>query len=246
MAAPIDEVSLNDGMFFVRQLLHGAGGEHMALTEHSHSVGHLPEQVNVVGDHHHRLAGLAVGIEDEIAHASGAGWIQARGGFVEEQQLGVERHRAGQAGALEHAATELVGQLYAGIGWQPRQGQLAVGQAIDQRIVELAVFAQRQAHVLAHGQRAEQAAVLEHHAPTQAQATRLRRIERGDVLAEQADAAGRGPLKQDHLAQQHRLARAAAAHNRQDFALLHGEAEVFVHGVAAKARAQTLHLDHGR
>jgi len=68
--------------------------------------------------------------------------------------------------------------------------------------------------------------------------------ERGDVLAEDPDVSRGRPLQQDHLAQQHRFARAAAAGDGEDLASAHVEIEIGVHGVAAETGADLLHLDH--
>ena len=104
-------------------------------------------------------------------------------------------------------------------GARPVMRELPGGDLVDQRVVQVGVLAQRQADVLLHRQRAEQAAVLEHHAPAPAQRERLRRASSvGQVDAEHADRARVRALQQDHLAQQRRLARAAAADQREDLA----------------------------
>jgi hypothetical protein len=72
------------------------------------------------------------------------------------------------------------------------------------------VLAQRHGHVLRHRQRGKQRAVLEHHAEAPSHRVDFGRRGRPHVGAQQAHAAGGGPLQADHLAQQHRLAGAAA------------------------------------
>ncbi|MNT89931.1 hypothetical protein D3C72_2307470 [compost metagenome] len=60
----------------------------------------------------------------------------------------------------------------------------------------------------------------------------------------------RRPGQAQDLAQQHRLARAGAAHQRQHLAALHGEVQVLVHGegfiALAKLRPQALNVHDGR
>jgi hypothetical protein len=135
------------------------------------------------------------------------------------------------------------GNFRPGVGRQAGQRQLPFGDLVDQRVVERAELAQRQADVLAHREGAEQAAALEHHAPALAQRQRLPRVERGDVVAEQQHAARARPLQADDLAQQHRLARSAAAGQPEDLAAAHAQVQPVVHGVAAEAGADLLQLD---
>ena len=105
----------------------------------------------------------------QCVDAAGAVRVEAGGRFVEKQQLRVERQRARQRRAFEHAAAQFRGILQPGLRLQAGQGDLPGGDLIDQRVVEIGVFAQRQADVVQHVERAEQAAVLEHHAPALAQ-----------------------------------------------------------------------------
>ena len=109
--------------------------------------------------------------------------------------------------------------------------------------VELGVLAQRQADVLRHRQRAEQAAMLEHHAPALAQRERFVVAELVQVDAEHPDRARVRALQQDHFAQQRRLAGAAAADQREDLGAAHLEVESGVHDVVAEARRHLADLD---
>src|SRR3712207_7836004 len=54
---------------------------------------------------------LLVDLLDELAQERGADGVEARVGLVEEHDVRVEDERAGEPGALAHAAGELVGHL---------------------------------------------------------------------------------------------------------------------------------------
>ena len=89
--------------------------------------------------------------------------IESGRGLVEHQDVASQRHGARDAGALEHAAGELGRHQRFGVAHldltqqQPRR-QVLFGQA------EIGELVERKAHVLQHGERAEQGAALVHHA----------------------------------------------------------------------------------
>ena len=90
----------------------GGGGAH---GERDDAVGHEHGFVDVVGDHDD---GALVGfpdVEDLILDLGAGEGIEGGEGFVEKQDLGVERERAGEGGALAHAAGEFVGFLVRGV-----------------------------------------------------------------------------------------------------------------------------------
>src|SRR5438034_2931498 len=62
-----------------------------------------------MGHDHHRRAEAIAQLEDEVVQQLGADGVQARRRLVEEEDVGVERHGPGQAGALAHAAADLRG-----------------------------------------------------------------------------------------------------------------------------------------
>jgi hypothetical protein len=80
------------------------------------------------------------------------------------------------------------------------------------------VLPERDGDVLGHGERREERAVLEQHAEAPAQRVHARLVGLPHVLAEEARATARGPQQADHLLQQDRLARPAAADERDQLA----------------------------
>ena len=61
----------------------------------------------LVRDHHHRRAEAVAQLEDQIVEPPRADRIQAGRGLVEEEDVGIERYRARQAGPLTHPAADL-------------------------------------------------------------------------------------------------------------------------------------------
>ena len=105
-------------------------------------------------------------------------------GSSRNKQLGIERQRAGERGALDHAAGELGGKLVGGVRRQPDERNLQHRELVGERLGERQVLAHRDLHVLLHRQPGEQRALLEHHAEALLQAHPLGRRQRVDVLAE--------------------------------------------------------------
>ena len=144
-------------------------------------------------------------------NAGGAVRIKTRGRFIEKQQFRIECQRAGEGGALHHAAAQFGWILSGNLRLQAGQGDFPVRQFIDQRIVQPAVLPQRQPHIFLDRERTEQAAMLEHHPPALAQREGCFIRQFMKVNAEHPDRARVGALQQDHFAQQSGFAGAAAA-----------------------------------
>ena len=133
------------------------------------------QRIEIVGDHDHGQAEAALQAADQPVERRGADRIEAGGRLVQEQDLRIERERAGETGALAHAAGQLGRELVAGVVRQADQGELERGQLLEQRLRQLQALAQRRLDVLGDGQRAEQGAVLEQHALPRLQGVPLRR-----------------------------------------------------------------------
>jgi hypothetical protein len=62
--------------------------QHLALVHRQHAVGHARDQAHVVLDHQHRDAEVVLDVLDPERHVAGFLDVEARGGLVEQQQLG--------------------------------------------------------------------------------------------------------------------------------------------------------------
>ena len=108
---------LPDHRLLARQQ-HLAGPEHrqVPVVEQADVVRHRAGGVDVVGDDQAGGVGLGVEVDDQLVQVGGAHRVEAGVGLVEQDDLGVEHQRTGQAGALAHAAGDLAGQLVLGAG----------------------------------------------------------------------------------------------------------------------------------
>src|SRR5690606_34881612 len=89
----------------------------------------------------------------------------------------------------------------------------------------------------------EKCAVLEHHADATPQRRELGRARAPDVGAQKPDASRGRPVQADDLAQEHRLAAAAAADERDQLAAADSQVDAVVHHLRAEARAHRVDLD---
>src|SRR5213594_80714 len=80
----------------------------LGVEEHA-VAGDREDAGQLMGHDHHRRAEAIAQLEDEVVQQLGADGVQARRRLVEEEDVGVERHGPGQAGALAHAAADLRG-----------------------------------------------------------------------------------------------------------------------------------------
>jgi len=190
-----------------------------------------------VFDHHHGDAQIAADVVDPEGQIAGFLRVQARGGFVEKQQLGPRTQRAAQFHHLAHA----VGQA--------RDPGIAPGRQIEEFDDVLdagAVFlfaagqgggAQHllppgpgakavtpQQQVVEHCRRLEQFDVLK--GAGDAQMGDARAGQAGDILPLEQDAALRGVEHPRHQVQHRGLARAVRADHRQHLAGVDRQADI--------------------
>ena len=124
--------------------------------------------------------------EVEVA---GGDRIEAGGRLVEEDDLRIERQRAGERHALGHAAGKLGGKLVGVARREADHLELGDGDLVHQPLGDVEMLAHRELHVLAHGQRGEQRALLEEHAPAALDRAPLASLGRVQVDAEHLDRA---------------------------------------------------------
>ena len=120
------------------------------MADDDDAPGQRLDVVHVMRGQQHRGAAFAVGAQHELAHGQLGGCVQADGGLVQEQDLGLVQQGRGDLGA--HALAQ--GQLAHGLVQQPLQvqhgHQLVAGARKAQRIDTVQVAQQVEAVV--HGQ----------------------------------------------------------------------------------------------
>ena len=105
------------------------------------------------------------------------------------------------------------------------------------------MFLERHLHVLAHGQRGEQGAVLEQHAGVALDAQAVGRIARARIHAQYFNLPGIGRAQAEDGAHQHRFAGARTANHAENFATAHIQVQAIVHGLAAETVDQSAQAD---
>ena len=185
--------------------------------------------------------------QDQLVEGGGADRVEPGGRLVEEQQLRIERQRAGDAGALAHAAGQLGREFGAGVDGEARHRDLVGGDLVEQLLVDAGIeFLDRHLDVLGDGQRREQRAALEQHAPAAADMLGLLLVAADHRLAEHRDLALVGRLQADDRAHQHRLAGARAADHAEDLAAPDVEVEPVMDDLLAEAVPEAADLDDRR
>src|SRR2546430_3069115 len=196
-----------------------------------------------VPDHPRRAEAIAQ-LEDEVVQQLGADGVQARRRLVEEEDVGVERHGPGQAGALAHAAADLRGIELLEAS-QADQRELQRDELGDLRRREPRVLAERETDVLGQRQRApERAALVQHPEAAHDPLARLR-LRRPEAFAVVEDAAAGGVDEADQVPEQRALAATAAAHDHEDLAGPHREVQVALDDALAVPPVEVAHRDAG-
>jgi hypothetical protein len=194
----------------------------LALGEHRDTVADRIERVEIVGDEEHGEAERIAEFQDELVECRRADRIEPRGGLVEEQQLGIERQRAGDAGPLLHAAGKLAREFGTGFRRQTAHHDLVRRDLVHQLLLELwKIFADRHLDVFGDGQGREEGRALEQYAPALADILGLLLAAAHHGFAEHQNFALLRRLQPDDRAHQHRLARAGTADDPKDFAPAH-------------------------
>src|SRR3954470_6300239 len=91
------------------------------------------QRIEIVGDQEDREIEPLLEREDELIERRSRDRIETGGRLIEEQQLWVERKRARQAGALDHAARQLRRIFGTGVGWKPAHRDFIRRDLIEQR-----------------------------------------------------------------------------------------------------------------
>ena len=104
---------------------------HLAVDDHPDTIAGSEDRVEVVRDHDHGEIELLAQVHQQLVEGGGADRVEARRGFVEQQQARVERQGARQCSALDHAARQLRRILAAGLVRQSDQSDLEPRQLVE-------------------------------------------------------------------------------------------------------------------
>jgi hypothetical protein len=161
-ARPVEEL-FDRGLFAREQDFAGAEHDELAAEQHADVVRHGPREVDVVRDDQDRGVDLRVEVDEQLGDVGRAHGVEAGVGLVDQDDLGVQHQRAGQACALAHTAGDLTGEFPLRAR-ETDHVHLAEHDLPDFGLAFLRVLTQRERDVVVQVHGAEQGTVLEQHA----------------------------------------------------------------------------------
>ena len=211
-------------------------------------VGDVARERHLVGDHDHRRA-LEGELLHDVQHLAHQFGIERRRHLVEQHQLGLHRHGAGDGDTLLLAARQLARKARREVG-EADLGQQVTGDGFGLRFAHLLHDHRARHDVAERGHVGEEVELLEHHADAGTEAREIaapgHRMAGSEVDGAVADPqrAGRGRLEQVDAAQEGRLATARGADHHHHLAAMDVE-RYAAHGLdRAVALAQSLDAHH--
>src|SRR6185295_2268625 len=158
---------------------------------------------------------------------------------------GIERERARQRHALDHAAGEF-GRIAVGdLGPQTHHAELGHHDLVEQPLRNLEIFAHRKLDVLPHRERGEQRALLKQDAPAALDAAALGGTRGIKIDAKHLDASTELRHEADDGPRQHRFSGARGADKSQNLAALDVEVEPVEHPRLAELHGNVANPDDG-
>ena len=231
-----------DDLLVVGDLLRQAVGDQLAVVQHVDAVGDVHDHVHVVLDQQHRVADL-LQVADEAQQLHALRRVHAGGGLVQQQELCIRGHRAGDlhlallaVGQALGVAVDVLAQADGVQNLDGLDGLVALlpaeGGGAEQALEEVVLRVDVGAHqnVLDDAHLGEEAQVLEG-AGDAAGDDLLRRFA-VDALIQEGDCTVGDLIDAGEHVEHGGLARAVGADQRDDLALIHMEADV-VHGAQA-------------
>src|SRR5690625_228156 len=176
--------------------------------EHADPGRHEYGFVNVVGDKQHGLAFAFPDAQQQFMHQYACLIVQRAEGLIQQQNARIVGQRAGDGGALLHAARQLLGVMLFKAA-QPDFVDEVAGALVLFRLAGPAL-AQPETDVLFHRQPGEQRVALKDHAPVSTGS--------GDFATVKHDAPGSWLVQPGHDAQQGGLAAARWPQNGHEIA----------------------------
>jgi hypothetical protein len=219
----------------VEDLAHVALFHHLAGVHHHDFVAQLGDQAEIVGDHDHGCLKLVLQLTQQVDDLRFHGDVEGGRRLVGDQQRRVHHQRHGDAGALAHAAAELVRKLshpLLGVGYADPahdvdgDAPLVGGAAAAAAVLDIGHLAAvgEDRYLRGHG-------VLEHHRDLlSAEAAQVVLGVAEHVLAVEQDLAAlddRIACQEARNGPDHRaLARSAFPYDAQDLLLGHADIDV--------------------
>jgi hypothetical protein len=199
-----------------------------------------------MGHHDDGEAEALLEITDEGVEIGCRDRVETGGGLVQEEEQRIEAQGAGETRTLAHAAGQLGRIFRRCVERQADQRYLHRRDLVEQRMGQLQLLLQRHLDVLGNGERAEERAILEQHAPARGDMLPLPVVETADLFAEDLDRAGFGGEQADDGAQENRLAGTRRTNDAHDFARHNVQVDILMQHPPADARHEIADLDDRR
>ena len=220
------------------------GSRALATAEHDHLGADAESAGHVMRDNHGSHFELSGEVECELVNHRCHDGVEAGGGFVAEEQLGIERHGAGQSDAFSHASAEL-GRLEMFEACESYQLELHFHDEIHDVGIDTAVFDQRQRHILSDGQGLKQGAELEIHSEAEPELVEFLLRHSSRFLSEDLDRTACRSERADDVAQYRAFAATGASHDDHGVALFNGEADAVENGSVSEFAHEIANFNHG-
>ena len=201
--------------------------------------------LNVMRHHQRRRTSGVVQGADQVGRHPHRDRVQAGERLVVHDDFRVQRDGPRQRHAPRHAAGNF-GNAQCGRAAQTHRVELHQHDVADHLVAQIGVLAQRERHVLEHGQVGEQGPELKQHAEPAAQFEELFGVARVHDLTAEAHRARRGRVDTADQAQQGGLAATRAAQDGGDLAAREAQRHVVQDGPArVVAERDVVDLDEG-
>src|SRR6202165_2009895 len=190
--------------------------DNLAALDGHHPASHDIDDLSVVGRHHDRGA-AGIDLQQQLDDLPRGGGVEVSRGLIGEKDPRVMNEGSGDRDALLLAARKLIWVLVL-LPFQAHDAEhfLDLGLEVAQGALG---HAQREGHVLEHGQVGQQFEILEDHADLPTQVREMAPLEAAQILPLDMDGAGGRLLLADQEADEGRFAGAAGT-NEKDEVLL--------------------------
>src|ERR1017187_9596882 len=199
--------------------------------------------LQAMGDEQRCGVGDVALLHDQLDDGGGGDGIEAAGGGVVEDEVGVRDDGTGDGDAAAHASGDLRRELcdcLLQLDELERLDDAAVGVIFGNML-----FVEAVGDVVFDVDGVEEGGLLEDHADVGAQRVEVALGHGGDLLAEDADGAGVGFEQAVGEFEQHRLAAAGGAKDDEGLATIDGEGDVLEHGSDVEGDGDVFELDYG-
>src|ERR1700680_635091 len=129
--------------------------DHPAVDDDAYPAAGAKDGVQIVRNHDYRELQFALQINHQFVECSCTDRVEAGSRLVEQQQQWIERERARQRRALDHATGKLRWILARGLGRQPDKLHPEQSELIERSRCQAQVLEHRQLYVLTYVKRAE-------------------------------------------------------------------------------------------